>query len=497
MLARLFKTKSLDSILKDSENAEHRLKRALGAVDLMALGIGAIIGAGIFATVGTAAAGGAHHLGAGPALVISFLLTAIACAFSAFCYAEFASLIPIAGSAYTYAYATLGEFVAWIIGWDLILEYAVGNVAVAIGWSEYFASLLRGFGIHIPPWLLTNYWAAQPEIIQAAPHLMGIPILFNLPAVLIVAFITWILVIGIKESCTFNAYIVLIKLIILLFIIAVGFFYIRPENWSPFAPNGWKGIQTGAAIIFFAYIGFDAISTAAEETKNPEKNLPIGMLGSLVICTVIYIAVTLVVTGMVPSSQLGVADPLAHAFAILNINWATGIISFGAVIAMTAVLLVFQMGQPRIFFSMARDGLLPKFFERIHPKYRTPHVTTIMTGILVAFFAAFCKIDVVVELCNIGTLFAFVLVCGGIIVLRFTDRDRPRPFRCPGIYEVRLAGRRLILPIVPILGIISCFYLMLGLPLVTWIRFVVWLAVGLIFYFSYGYWKSHIGRQSA
>jgi APA family basic amino acid/polyamine antiporter len=495
LLARLIKTKSLDSILRESE--EHHLKRALGATDLIALGIGAIIGAGIFATVGTAAAGGAHHLGAGPALVISFVLTAIACAFSALCYAEFASLIPIAGSAYTYAYATLGELVAWIIGWDLILEYAVGNVAVAIGWSEYFASLLNGFGIHLSPWLLTSYWAAQPSVIQTAPCLLGIPIIFNLPAVLIVAFITWILVLGIKESCTFNAWIVMIKILILLFVIAVGFFYIRPENWSPFAPNGWKGIQTGAAIIFFAYIGFDAVSTAAEETKNPEKNLPIGMLGSLVICTVIYIAVTLVVTGMVPSSKLGVADPLAQAFSVLNLNWATGIISLGAVIAMTAVLLVFQLGQPRIFFSMSRDGLLPRFFERVHPKYRTPHVTTIMTGILVAFFAAFTKIDVVVELCNIGTLFAFVLVCGGIIVLRFTDRERHRPFRCPGIYEIKTGRFRLLLPVVPILGILSCLYLMLGLPLVTWIRFIIWLAVGLIFYFSYGYWKSRIGREAA
>ncbi|MEW6457387.1 MAG: amino acid permease [Acidobacteriota bacterium] len=477
-----FVRKSLDQIKKDSETLEHRLKKVLGPVDLIALGIGAVVGAGIFATTGTAAAGSAHHLGAGPALIVSFIITAIACSFSALSYSEFASMIPISGSAYTYSYVTLGELVAWIIGWDLILEYAVGNVAVAISWSGYFKEFLRGFGINIPSYLCVDYRTAArtPEIIQSAPDIFGLPLIINLPAVLIVAFLTVLLVIGIKESSTFNSIMVIIKIVILLFFILIGAFYVKPDNWTPFAPNGWKGIMTGAALIFFAYIGFDAISTAAEESRKPERDMPIGIIGSLVITTLLYIGVTAVLTGLIPYDKLATAEPLATALNYLNLNVASGIISFGALIATTAVLLVFQLGQPRIFFSMARDGLLPKRFASVHPKFKTPHVTTILTGVFVAFFAAFVDINEAVELTNIGTLFAFILVNTGIIVLRYKEPNRKRPFKTP------------LVPLIPILGILSNFYLMISLPWVTWIRFGFWLLIGLLIYFSYSYHRSKL-----
>jgi len=482
MATQLFRTKKLDALLRESEEPGRQLKRSLGALDLTALGIGAIIGAGIFATTGTAAAGSANHLGAGPALIVSFIITGIACGFAALCYAEIASMIPIAGSAYTYSYATMGEFIAWIIGWDLILEYAVGNIAVAIGWAGYFKELLRGFGVDFPVWLSVDLRTAlnSPDILAQAPHIFGVPITFNLLAVLIVAFITWILVIGIRESATFNSIMVAIKLVILTFFVVVGAFYVKPEHWSPFAPNGWAGIQTGAALVFFAYIGFDAVSTAAEETKNPARDLPIGIIASLFICTLIYIAVSAVLTGLVPYQQLATAEPLAVALNTINLNWAAGIVSFGAVVATTAVLLVFQLGQPRIFFSMSRDGLLPPSFAKVHPKFRTPHVTTILTGVFVAFFAAFADIEEAVELTNIGTLFAFILVCASIIILRRTEPERIRGFRTPWV------------PVVPILGILSCIYLILGLPTVTMFRFVIWLAIGLTIYFLYGYRKSKL-----
>ncbi len=386
MSSQLFRTKTLDSILADAETPEHQMKRVLGPVALIALGIGAVIGAGIFAVIGSAAAGGAHHAGAGPALVISILITAIGCGFCALCYAEFASLVPISGSAYTYSYATLGEFVAWIIGWDLIIEYAMGNVAVAVSWSGYFCEFLRGFGIDIPRWLSTDLHTATrtPGLMEGAPHIFGIPIVLNLPAAAITALVTWVLIIGIKESSRFNTGMVILKLIILVFFIIVGAYYVKPANWHPFSPNGWAGIQTGAALIFFAYIGFDAVSTAAEECRNPQKDMPIGMIGSLAICTVLYVATALVLTGMVSLDQIkGSAEPLAKAFSLLGMNWAAGIVALGAVIATTAVLLVFQYGQARIFFSMARDGLLPKTFAKIHPRFKTPHVTTLWIGIAV------------------------------------------------------------------------------------------------------------------
>ncbi len=483
---KLFRIKSLDRILADADEPEHQMKRALGPIQLIALGIGAIIGAGIFAVIGSAAAGGASHNGAGPALVISILITAMGCGFCALCYAEFASLVPIAGSAYTYSYATLGEFIAWIIGWDLIIEYAMGNVAVAVSWSGYFVELLKGFGITFPAWLSTDLATAlkTPGFMDAAPHLFGIPIVCNFPAFAITALVTWVLVIGIKESANFNTGMVILKLIILVFFIVVGAFYVKPANWHPFSPNGWAGIQTGAALIFFAYIGFDAVSTAAEECRNPQKDMPIGMIGSLAICTVLYVATSLVLTGMIPIEQIrGSSEPLAKAFSLLGMNWAAGIVAFGAVIATTAVLLVFQYGQARIFFSMARDGLLSPSFAKIHPRFKTPHVTTIWIGVAVGLLSAFANLDVFVELTNIGTLFAFVLVCAGIMVLRHKDPHRKRAFRTPFV------------PFVPIAGIVVCIYLMRGLPTATWIRFGVWLAIGLVIYFLYGYRKSKLNTS--
>ncbi len=499
----IFRTKNLDQLQQDAEvSDENRLKRSLGPVDLIALGIGAIIGTGIFATIGTAVAGDATRPGAGPAIILSFLLTAVACAFAGLCYAEFASLVPIAGSAYTYSYATLGEIVAWIIGWDLIIEYAVGNVAVAIGWAAYFHQMCEGLGWHIPAWLSVDYRSAAQaaaavakaggqidpaiafnyEAWQNAPQLFGFPIIFNLLAVAIVAVITWLLVVGTKESARVNLIMVAIKLVILAFFIFAGMKFVKPENWSPFMPNGFSGVWVGASLIFFAYIGFDAISTAAEECKKPGRDMPIGIIGSLVICTLIYVAVAAVLTGMVPWQLLGVADPLAAAFAYVNSNVAAGIVAFGAVISMTAVLLVFQYGQPRIFFSMSRDGLLPPLFAKVHPKYKTPHVTTIWTGMALAAISAVANINEIVELTNIGTLFAFVLVCAGIIILRRTDPHRPRAFKTP------------LVPLVPILGIASCIYLMAGLPWITWVRFGLWLLAGLVLYFTYGFWKSRLRK---
>ena len=503
---QLFRCKPVSDLVSESSSS---LKRTLGPVQLTALGVGAIIGAGIFSTVGTAAAGGADHLGAGPGIILSFVLTGIACGFAALCYAEFAAMVPISGSAYTYSYATLGELVAWIIGWDLIIEYAVGNVAVAISWSGYFQELLNGFGIHIPTWLGIDYRSAAQAASQladarargldvatlgaavlksasamtTAPHVFGLPIVFNLPAFLIVALITVVLVKGINESAWTNTAMVVLKLVIIAFFLVMGAFYVKPENWHPFAPNGFAGISSAAAIIFFAYIGFDAVSTAAEEAKNPQRDMPIGIIASLIVCTIIYIAVALVLTGMLPSKQLDTAEPLATAFSGIGMNWTAGIISLGAVFATTSVLVVFQLGQPRIFFSMARDGLLPPWAARVHPKYKTPHITTILTGVFVAVFAAIANIDEIVQLTNIGTLFAFVLVAIGVIVLRRTDPRRTRPFRTP------------LVPLVPLLAVVCCGYLMLELPIVTWWRFVIWLAIGLVLYFAYGYKNSRLRRQ--
>ncbi len=503
---QLFRRKTLDPAVGDAVDPHHSLKRVLGPVQLTLLGVGAIIGAGIFSMVGTAAAGGGDHIGAGPAITLSFIFVAVACGFAALCYCEFASMVPTAGSAYTYAYATLGELLAWIIGWDLILEYAVGNVAVAISWSSYFQGLLATLHIPMPGWLGLDYRTAlqavhkvaeakaqgidvstlgdalvRSQAWEQAPRILGIPIIFNLPAVLIVALITWILVRGIRESAGFNSAMVVLKLLIIAVFVGVGAFYIKPGNWVPFSPHGFAGISAAGATIFFAYIGFDAVSTAAEETHNPQRNIPIGIIASLVVCTLIYVAVALVLTGMDKYDRFaGVADPLARAFSARGMNWTAGVISLGAVFATTSVLVVFQIGQPRIFLAMARDGLLPSWAARVHPRFRTPHVTTIITGVFVAGFAGVTNIDEVADLCNIGTLFAFVLVAAGILVLRRTDPNRPRPFRTPFV------------PLVPWLAIISCGYLMVVQPTITWWRFIIWLGIGLVIYCLYGYRRSRL-----
>jgi APA family basic amino acid/polyamine antiporter len=500
----LFRRKSLDVLLAQGGDEAHGLKKTLTAVDLIALGIGAIIGAGIFAVLGAATAGGNGVPPAGPGVSVSIILTAVACGFCALCYAEFASLVPVAGSAYTYSYATLGELVAWIIGWDLILEYAVGNIAVAISWAAYFRQLLLGFGIEIPAWMASDYrstlLAAKavsesgisslgPEAAVAYqahlhhPVLFGIPIVCNLLSVFITGLITWLLVIGVKESARFNNVIVVLKVLTILFFIFVGAVYVKPANWHPFFPGGFHGVWTGGSLIFFAYIGFDAISTAAEECKDPGRDMPLGIIGSLLICTLLYVGAALVLTGMIPFTALvGVADPLAAALHYVKQDWAAGILAFGAVVAMTAVLLVFQLGQPRILMAMSRDGLLGPWFGKIHPKYRTPHVTTILTGVFVAFFAAVANIDEIVQLTNIGTLFAFVLVAIGILILRVREPERPRKFRVPFV------------PWTPLLGIGMCIVLMAGLPVVTWIRFILWLGAGLAIYFLYSKRRSRLNE---
>jgi APA family basic amino acid/polyamine antiporter len=494
----------------DKQSADTGLRRVLGKWDLTALGVGAIIGAGIFASTGSAIAGGADHIGAGPAIVLSFVITAVACGFAALCYAEFAAMVPVAGSAYTYAYAALGEIIAWIIGWDLIIEYAIGNVAVAVSWSGYFCELLKMFGIHIPTWLQTDYRSAYQAIekiaagdaapalqavaaaVHDAPRIAGLPIIFNLPAVAIVMVITWILVRGVKESARSNLIMVILKLAIIAAFLVVGAFYIKPENYTAhggWAPNGFSGIGSAAAIIFFAYIGFDAVSTASEEAKDAKRDMPFGIIVSLILCTVLYIFVALVLTGVVPWKELGTAEPMLTALERVGsggfvLSAARLFVALGAVIAMSSVLLVFQLGQPRIFFSMARDGLLPPWAAKVHPKYGTPHVTTIITGVLVAVPSAFMNIDEAVQLTNIGTLFAFVLVAIGVIVLRVREPNRPRPFRVPGS------------PVTPLLAVVSCGFLMTQLPIETWIRFFIWLVIGIVIYFLYSYRHSKLRTSS-
>jgi APA family basic amino acid/polyamine antiporter len=493
----LFARKPIAELLAEGENPQG-LRRALGAGDLVMLAIGAVIGAGIFGSIGSAAAGqlGPNgeviRVGAGPALVISFLLLGACCALAGLCYAELASMIPQAGSAYAYSYATLGELVAWIIGWDLILEYAVGNVAVAISWGDYFKSLLGGW-MEMPVWLTTGYRTAllssNPEVhglLQTAPHVAGIPILINVPAFAIVALITWLLMLGVRESARANNIMVAVKLIVLTLFIIMGAQHINSANYHPFAPNGFTGIHQGAAIVFFAYIGFDAISTAAEETKNPQRNLPIGILGGLAICTVIYIVIGYVLTGMVPYQQLGTAaDPLAFALNATGLTNIAKIVALGAVFSMAAVLLVFQYGQPRIFFAMARDGLLPKWASKVHGKYRTPYVTTLLTGALVAFWSLIGDAGETYDLTNIGTLFAFALVCIGVIVLRHMDPERPRPFRVPFVHVVGIVGAGL------------CIFVMRGLPHLAWVRFGWWLVIGIVLYVLYGFRHSTLRRGTA
>ena len=472
MDSNLLKTKSIEQLVSDVEHGKH-LKRALSALDLTLLGIGAIIGTGIFVLTGTAAANQA-----GPAITASYMLAGLACGFAALCYAEFASMIPIAGSAYTYSYATLGEIFAWMIGWDLILEYAVGSMTVAIGWSGYFQRILAGFGVTLPQWM-----AAAPPA--------GV---INVPAVIIVLVITTLLVIGVRESARFNAVMVAIKVAAVLFFIAVGFGKIDTSNWSPFAPYGWSGIMGAGAVVFFAYIGFDAVSTTAEEAKNPKRDLPIGIIASLVICTVLYIVVAAILSGIVPVTHYRTYEatlagttivpaaesakflnaPVAYVLSVINMDWAAGIVSAGAVAGITSVLLVMLMSQPRIFFSMSRDRLLPQGVSAVHPRFGTPYITTIITGTVVAVFAGLLRIDVVGEMTSIGTLFAFVVVCAAVMMLRVKRPDAKRPFKVPFGF------------VFPALGVVSCLYLMLSLSVVTWVRFLVWLDIGMTIYWLYG-----------
>ena len=494
-MSQLFQRKPIADLLVSEEDTARSLKRVLGAGDLIMLAIGAVIGAGIFGAIGTAAAGQVAPDGtviryaAGPALVFSFILLGGACALAALCYAELAAMIPQAGSAYAYSYATLGELVAWIIGWDLMLEYAVGNVAVAISWGDYFNTLVRSIGIDLPAWLTTGYRTAllssNPDVsglMTTAPHILGVPILINLPAFAIVMLITWLLLRGARESATANTVMVVIKLAVLALFIIVGVTHLTPANYTPFAPNGFTGIHQGAAIVFFAYIGFDAISTAAEETKNPQRNLPIGILGGLAVCTVIYVIVGAVITGMVPYTELGVADPLARALELIGFSGVGAIVAFGAAISMSAVLLVFQYGQPRIFFAMARDGLLPEWVARIDAKTRIPYTATLVTGILVAIASAMGDAAETYDLTNIGTLFAFALVCAGVLVLRVVEPGRHRPFRVPFVW--------FIAP----LGVIACLFIMVGLPYQAWERFGLWLVVGIVLYAAYGFRHSKLHR---
>ncbi len=462
MDSNLLRTKSIEQLVGDAEHGAKALKRTLTGLDLTLLGIGAIIGTGIFVLTGTAAANQA-----GPAIVLAYVAAGLACGFAALCYAEFASMIPISGSAYTYAYATLGEIFAWMIGWDLILEYAVGSMTVAVGWSGYFQRILAGFGVHLPAWM------------SAAPATGVEGAVMNVPAMLIVLVITSLLVIGVRESARFNATMVTIKLAAILFFIVVGVSYVKPENWSPFMPYGVQGIAAAAAVVFFAYIGFDAVSTTAEEAKNPQRDLPIGIIASLIICTVLYLAVAGILSGIIPVVEYRtdaqfLNAPVGYALAVINQDWAAGLVSAGAVAGITSVLLVMLMSQPRIFFAMSRDQLLPAGVSKVHPKFRTPYITTIITGCIVSLVAGFTPIQVLGEMTSIGTLFAFVVVCFAVLILRSRRPDHPRPFKVP------------FGPVFPVLGVLSCLYLMVNLTVMTWVRFLVWLDLGMIIYWFYG-----------
>ncbi len=568
----LFRKKSVEHILADIDHRESlhggNLVKSLTLRDLTAMGIAAVIGAGIFSTIGAASANG------GPAVSMLFIFTAIACVFSALCYAEFASTIPISGSAYTYAYASFGEIIAWIMGWDLLMEYAIGNIAVAISWSDYFTSLLSGLGVNIPAYLTMDYLSAfraneaingllqSGQTLQAAtpfqqlaytawqtaPQWGSFRLIADLPALGITVFITWLVYVGIQESKTASNLMVLLKIIVILMVIGVGAFYVRQENWHPFAPNGISGVLKGVSAVFFAYIGFDAISTTAEECKNPQRDLPRAMIYALIICTVLYVTITLVLTGMVNYKELAVGDPLAYVFEKLDMHLFAGIIAASAVIATTSVLLVFQLGQPRIWMSMSRDGLLPKPFAAIHPKYKTPYISTIITGFVVAVPALFMNLTEVTDLTSIGTLFAFVLVSGGVLLMD-TRKARTGRFKVPyyngkwilpllfaGVLVLivinepqaigqfftldtadgvgQAVGHKLLrtgyilvcvlmtyltftrnLSLIPVLGVLVNLYLMTEVGLTNWKYFLIWLFIGLVVYFSYGYRKSKLGMQ--
>lgn len=571
-LRKLFRTKPLENIIYDSidtNESSNSLKKTLNVRDLTAFGIAAIVGAGIFSTIGNAAASG------GPAISVLFIFTAIACGFSALCYAEFASRIPVSGSAYTYAYYTFGEIIAWIIGWDLLLEYAIGNIAVAISWSDYLTEFLTGFHIHIPYYLTIDYFTAfhaHKEVLNLqgtgqnltllsnsvlnaneawinAPAIGPIKLIADIPALIIIALITYLVYIGIKESKNANNLMVALKLVIIVGVIITGSFYVNPGNWNPFAPHGIAGILKGVSAVFFAYIGFDAISTTAEECKNPKRDLPRAIIYSLIICTVLYVLIALILTGMVKYNELGVGDPLAFVFKKVGLSWVGGIVAFTALIAMASVLLIFQIGQPRIWMSMSRDGLLPKAFSRIHPTHKTPSFATIITGLVVAIPALFMNLTEVTDLTSIGTLFAFIIVCGGSLVLKH------KKHKVTGRFEVPYINGKFIIPIIlllfiwliskynpeywkslfsvhydkhltvttiaekiprlvfivvtlvigirsftkklsaiPVLGLISCMFLMSEMGHKNWMRFLIWLVVGLVIYFIFSIKNSKLNK---
>jgi len=560
----IFRKKSVSKLLEDlasghgdgENHGESSLNKVLRTKDLTFMGIAAVIGAGIFSTIGVASYNG------GPGVSILFVLTAITCGFSALCYAEFASRIPVSGSAYTYAYASFGELIAWIIGWDLLMEYAIGNIAVAISWSKYFTNLLEGFHIHIPGFLTMDYLSAFRGYEQlqklktsggaidenvklaatawtGAPQIGSLKLIADLPALVIVFLITWLVYIGIKETKKATNAMVMLKIAVVLGVIVLGFFYIKPANWHPFMPNGFAGVMKGVSGVFFAYIGFDAISTTAEECENPQRDLPRGMIYSLIICTVLYILIALVLTGMVNYKELQVEDPLAFVFARIGLKNISYVISVSAVIATASVLLIFQMGQPRIWMSMSRDGLLPKAFSRIHPKYKTPSFATVVTGFVVAVPALFLNLTEVTDLTSIGTLFAFVLVCGGVLLLPKDEEVQAegshKKFKIPYInskfivpvlfiiglvvfwkpflalfhytgdhdklpYFLFIGLSAVItvlafiknLSLIPVLGLLSCFYLMTELGYTNWLRFLIWLVIGLVIYFTYSYRHSKL-----
>lgn len=486
-MKKLFAKKNLSELVEESNH--HHFKRVLGPFSLTALGIGAVIGAGIFVLTGLAA-----KEFAGPSLILSFVLSGLACIFVALCYAEFASMVPLAGSAYTYSYVALGEIFAWIIGWDLILEYSLASSLVAVGWSHYFVKLLGLFGLHIPLWLTNDYWTlshlTQDLFTQSVPFIHGIPIVFNLPAALIIIAITTLLVIGIKESASFNSIIVGVKLAVIFLVIFVGWFYVKGDNWGnsfdTFAPYGIGGIGTGAAYVFFAYIGFDAVSTTAQEARNPKRDVPIGIIVSLVLCTILYIAVTAVLTGMVYYKDINIDAPLADAFTRYGLTKVSFFISVGAVAGLTSVLLVLLLSQSRIFWAIARDGLLPeRIFAAVHPRFGTPYISTIIVGACVALTASCFPIEEIAKLVNIGTLLAFCLVSAAVIILRVKDPNHPRAFKCPFV------------PVIPILGILSCGYMMVRLEFSTWLRLLIWLALGAIIYAAYGRRHGKLAKKHA
>ncbi|MGH9838639.1 MAG: amino acid permease [Blastocatellia bacterium] len=573
-LATLFRRKSIERIQHDaaaglSDGEASGLRRALGVTDLTLLGIAAVVGAGIFSTIGNAAFSG------GPAVALLFVFTAVACAFAAFCYAEFASMIPVAGSAYTYAYASFGELIAWIIGWDLLMEYAIGNIAVAISWSDYFTTLLAGYGVNLPEYLTMDFLTARRGFLEVsgklaegltleqvgaldgmatkvaaylawmkAPVIGGWHFVCDLPALAIVFVITALVYVGIRESKTASNLMVALKLAVILLVIVLGGYYVNSSNWSPFAPNGVSGVLKGVSAVFFAYIGFDAISTTAEECRNPQRDLPRGMMYSLIICTILYVLISLVLTGMVSYKDLAVGDPMAYVFGPegANLPWIKGIIAISAVIAMSTVLLVFQLGQPRIWMSMSRDGLLPPIFSAIHPRFKTPWFSTILTGLVVAIPSLFMNLTEVTDLTSIGTLFAFVLVCGGVLILDQSDQKIERKFRTPYLnsklivpvffvfawlwviffdratmtdffslqsweitkhkipmfvfilsaFALAVQCFKRSLSLIPVLGLLTCGYLMTQLGWTNWMRFLIWLVAGLVLYFCYGFWHSRL-----